>query len=152
LDKKVESTPLDPDELTLKRYLNNRLADLLREEEMKWYQIAKVKELLERGSNTKYFQLVANGKYRKTRIFQLHREGQIIEGDVELKQHITRYYKKFFGPSKTNNFSLDETSRDDIPQVSEMENEELVKPFSEEEVKHAVFQMEHNKALGPSVC
>jgi hypothetical protein len=38
------------------------LAHLLQEEEIKWYQRAKVKELLEGDSNTKYFQLIANGK------------------------------------------------------------------------------------------
>jgi hypothetical protein len=32
--------------------------------------------------------------------------------------------------------------------VSAEENEVLVAPFSEEEVKSAVFDMEHNKALG----
>jgi hypothetical protein len=71
---------------------------MLREEELKWYQRAKVKELLEGDSNIKYFQLVANGKYRKTRIFQLQHEEQIIEGEAALKQHITRYYKNLFGP------------------------------------------------------
>jgi hypothetical protein len=38
--------------------------------------------------------------------------------------------------------------RHDIPQVSEEENEVLVAPFSGEEVKLAVFDMEHNKAPG----
>jgi hypothetical protein len=85
LDKKAESTPLDSNEVGVKQYLNNRLAALLREEEMKWYQRAKVKELLEGDSNTKYFQLVAHGKYRKSIIFQLQHEGQIIEGDDALK-------------------------------------------------------------------
>jgi hypothetical protein len=33
--------------------------------------------------------------------------------------------------------------------MSDEENDQLVKPFSEEEVRHAVFQMENNKALGP---
>jgi hypothetical protein len=42
---------------------------------------------------------------------------------------------------------LDETLRHDIPQVSEEENEVLVAPFSEEEVKMA--DMEHNKVPGP---
>jgi hypothetical protein len=37
----------------------------------------------------------------------------------------------------------------DIPQVSDAENELLVKPFSEEEVRQTVFQMEHNKASDP---
>jgi hypothetical protein len=30
-----------------------------------------------------------------------------------------------------------------------LENEQLIKLFSEEEVRHVVFQMEHNKAPGP---
>jgi hypothetical protein len=30
-----------------------------------------------------------------------------------------------------------------------LENEELVKPFSEREVQPAIFEMEHNKAPGP---
>jgi hypothetical protein len=37
----------------------------------------------------------------------------------------------------------------DIPQVSQEENDLLTAPYLEEEVKKAVFQMEHNKALGP---
>jgi hypothetical protein len=57
----------------------------LREKDIKWYKKAKVKELLERDSNTKYFQLVVNDKYRKTRIFQLQHNDQIIEGDAALK-------------------------------------------------------------------
>ena len=44
---------------------------------------------------------------------------------------------------------MDETLRDDIPQVSEEENEVLTAPFIEEEIKTAVFDMEHNKAPGP---
>ena len=61
LDKKAETTPLDGNELNLKHALNNRLAELLREEEVKWYQRAKVKDLLEGDANTKYFQLLASG-------------------------------------------------------------------------------------------
>jgi hypothetical protein len=38
---------------------------------------------------------------------------------------------------------------DDINQVSEEENNLLIKPFMEDEVREVVFQMEHSKALGP---
>ena len=98
--------------------------------------------------NTKYFHLAANRRHRKTKITQLEQEG-IIVGDANLKDYITDYYKRLFGPHLHNSFSLDETLRHDIPQVSEEENEVLVAPFSEEEVKMAVFDMEHNKASGP---
>jgi hypothetical protein len=37
LDKKAENILLQPDELNLKQCLNNRLAHMLREEEIKWY-------------------------------------------------------------------------------------------------------------------
>jgi hypothetical protein len=47
-----------------------------------------------------------------------------------------------------NSFSLDESIIDNITQVSEVKNNMLVKPFSEEEVHDIVFPMEHNKAPG----
>jgi hypothetical protein len=44
---------------------------------------------------------------------------------------------------------MDETLRYDISQMSEEENQVLTAPFSEEEVKMAIFDMEHNKAPSP---
>jgi hypothetical protein len=38
---------------------------------------------------------------------------------------------------------------DEINQVTGEENNLLIRPFLEEEVREAVFQMEHNKALDP---
>jgi len=38
LDKKAESSMLNEMDLNLKHVLNERLAELLREEELKWYQ------------------------------------------------------------------------------------------------------------------
>jgi hypothetical protein len=44
---------------------------------------------------------------------------------------------------------MDESRTNDIPQVSLEENAFLSAEYSEEEVKKAVFQMEHNKTPGP---
>ena len=88
---------------------------MLREEEIKWYQRAKVKELLEGDSNTNYFQLIAKGKHRKPSIYQLQDGNHIISGDEKLKKYITTYYKGLFGPPDNNDFNLDETRIDDIP-------------------------------------
>ena len=54
-----------------------------------------------------------------------------------------------FGPSEDSLISLDESQTEDIPQVSDLENEFLTEPFTHEEVRAAIFQMEHNKAPGP---
>jgi ADP-dependent phosphofructokinase/glucokinase len=56
------------------------------------------------------------------------------------------YYKNLFSVPTDNAFTLDETRIDDINQVSEEDNNMLIKPFTEDEVREAVFQMEHNKA------
>jgi hypothetical protein len=149
LDKKAESTMLLPHEVDLKCCLNARLIQLLREEEIRWYQRSKLDKLLQGDNNTKYFHLVANGKHRKTRISQLEDGGQIIRGEEQLKSYITDYYKGLFGPSDGVHFSLDENINFDIPQVSH-ENKKLTSGFIEQEVKETIFQMKHNKAPGPN--
>jgi hypothetical protein len=65
---------------------------LLREEEVKWFQRAKTTKILKGDNNTKYFQMVANGKRRKTTIFHLEQEEGIVEGEEQLNSYITKYY------------------------------------------------------------
>jgi len=149
LDKKTEFSQLNDDELNLKHTLNEKLAQLLREEEIKWCQRAKVRNLLEGDANTKYFQLVANGKHRKTRIFQLEQEEGIIICDACLKMFITKYYTNLFSSPEPSFVTMDETRIDDIPQVTKVENETLTQSFSEAKVKDAIFQMKHNSATVP---
>jgi len=73
--------------------------------------------------------MIANGKHRKKHIFSLEHEGGI-EGQQNLKEYITKFYKDLFGPPEDNHFSLN-NMRDDIPQVSQPENEFLTAPFTE---------------------
>jgi hypothetical protein len=120
-----------------------------RKEELYWAQRAKARMILQGDDNTKFFHLLANGRYRKTRITQLEQEEGIIVGQRNLMEYVTKFYKHLFGEPETNQFSIEEDIRDDIPQVSAMENEVLTCHFSEEEIKNVVFQMESNKAPGP---
>jgi hypothetical protein len=92
---------------------------------------------------------VANGKHRKQHIFILEQEDGVIVGDLELKKYITNYYKNLFGKPDEIDISLVESRIDDIPHVTDAENDTLISVFTEIEVKEAVFQMEHNKAPGP---
>ena len=93
--------------------------------------------------------MVANGRHRNKCIFSLQRDEGRTEGQAELKRYITKYYKCLFGAPEEGDFTLDETRTDGIPQITEEENDIPTAPFSEEEVRAAVFQMEHNKAPGP---
>jgi hypothetical protein len=69
-------------------------------------------------------------------------ENQVISGEVKLKQHIITHYKNLFGPPENNVFSLDENRRD----VNLVENDVFTRHVTKEEVRIAIFEMEHNKA------
>jgi len=55
LDKKAETDFLSDQEVNFKHYLKERLVLLLREEELKRYERAKVKTFLEGDDNTRFF-------------------------------------------------------------------------------------------------
>ena len=79
LDVKAETTVLPALELHAKLDAETRLKELLREEELKWTLRAKVRRVVQGGANTQFFHMIANGKDRKKRIFQLEQdEGTIL--------------------------------------------------------------------------
>ena len=123
------------------------MAKLLHEE-LKFYQRAKATDILLGDNNTRYFQMIANGKHWKKHIFSLDNDGVKIEGQNNLKNYIMQFYKELFGPSKDNHFAFDESRIDDIPQVSQSENKFLTASFTEKEIRDAIFAMQRNKAPG----
>jgi hypothetical protein len=142
LDKKAKGTMLSLQEVDAKHCLNARLMQLLREEEIKWNQRSKVNKLLQGDSNTRYFHLVANGKRRKSYIFQLEDEDGIIKGEEPLKSYIPDYYKNLFDPSDSGMFSLDEDNRDDIFQIALEDTDKLVDVFTEQRGEGGSLQNE----------
>ena len=85
LDLKAESSILDIRELETKVEAELRLKELLREEELKWALRAKVRKIVQGDDNTQFFHMIANGKHRKKRIFQLDQDEGKILGQENLK-------------------------------------------------------------------
>jgi hypothetical protein len=71
LEALAECRPLLPHEIELKSQSNAEIAQLLREEELKWYERSKSQFILESDANTRYFHSVANGRHRKKLIHSL---------------------------------------------------------------------------------
>lgn len=87
LDKIAETRTLSQQEIELKNQSNEMVARLLREEEIKYYQRSKADFILMGDSNTRYFQLLANGRHRKKCIHSLQQDEGRIEGQRELKNY-----------------------------------------------------------------
>jgi hypothetical protein len=93
-----------------------------------------VRHIQEGGNNTKYFHLVANGKHRRKNIYQLEQEEGTIVGQDNLKTYISKYYKALFGAPIESSVSLVENFNNDIPQISQEENNILTAEFTKTEV------------------
>lgn len=62
-------------------------------------------------------------------------------------RHATEYYSDLFGPEENHDIHIDQSIWAELDHVTDAENEELCKPFSELEIKNALDQMEKTKLL-----
>lgn len=146
IDKNCELYGLSAEDRNEQLEIRAQLDRLLKQEEAKWKQRAKVDELLEGDGNTKFFHAKANGRHRRNKIHSLDQEEGKIEGDKNLMEYITRFYKELFGPPDNSSVSLEV---EHAKKISQEHRDKLIDKFSLEEIKHVVFNMAHNKSPGP---
>ena len=119
------------------------------EEESYWFQRSHARWLLHGDLNTSYFHKIANGRKRKNMVHSLDDNGVAVEGTDNLLKLATEYYKNLFGPAPGNMFKLSPSLWDPTEVLDEADNADLTRPFSVDEVKHALFSMDTNRAPGP---
>ena len=66
-------------------------------------------------------------------------------------KHATDFYKDLFGPAPGNLLQVDPNIWGVEEKLKAEDNENLCRPFSEEEVKNALFGMNSNRAPGPYI-
>lgn len=86
LDVAAETRELTGEEYDLQAQSRDQLATLVRGEEIRYYRCAKMKDILLGDCNTRYFQMVVNGKKRKKKIFSLDHDQGKIEGHDNLRK------------------------------------------------------------------
>ena len=116
---------------------------------MAWMQKSHENWLLKGDRNTDYFHRIVNGRRRRNTIFSLSYGDVIIEGNNNLLEHATNFYKELFGPAVGNLCKMKEDMWESREKLSDIDNFILTRPFSETEVKNALFSMKPNKAPGP---
>ena len=119
------------------------------EEELYWHQRSNERWLLKGDNNTAFFHRVANGKRRRHFMHQLNHNNLVIEGTSNLINHATEYYKELFGPAPGNLFSILEELWSVNERLNNLDNNCLIRPFTVQEVKAAMFSVKPNKAPGP---
>jgi hypothetical protein len=118
-------------------------------EESYWHQRSREKWLLQGDSNTAFFHKMSNGCKRKRTIFSLKDGDKIIQGTPDLLDHATAFYKNLFGPAIDYGIRLANDTWSAEEKMDDLDRESMDRPFSEEEIKNTIDQMENNKAAGP---
>jgi hypothetical protein len=66
-------------------------------------------------------------------------------GEADLIKHVTKLYKKLFGPSPVTSLRMDGVV---CNLLSEEDRQSLIKHFSLEEIKETIDDLKHGKAAG----
>ncbi|XP_077219030.1 uncharacterized protein LOC143853179 [Tasmannia lanceolata] len=120
--------------------------ELLMLKKISWRQRSRVKWLLEGDKNTAFFHAMASARRRRNRIESLEVEGEIVSDKERIIEEIIEFYRSLY--------SADGMLRP-IPQdicfasLSLEASAGLEIPFSEVEIRSALFSLEKDKAPGP---
>jgi hypothetical protein len=144
-----ENHPLDASQIRRRAHIQKELLSIIDREETYWHQRSREKWLLQGDSNTSFFHRISNGCKRKRTIFSLKDGGNIIHGTSDLLDHATAFYKNLFGPAIDSGIRLEDNIWSAEEKINDLDREAMDRPFSEEEVKYTIDQMENNKAAGP---
>ena len=87
--------------------------------------------------------LKASGRKRRGKIFRLCQDGEFVEGDDNILNFATSFYKELFGPVR---LMLATLSRPLDKDLEDSDRDKLVEKFTLNEIKEVVFSMKHNRA------
>jgi len=74
----------------------------------------------------------------------------VISSQKAILEHATSFYKSLFGSSLTSSMHLSPCFWQGRGSLTEEDKTDLIKPFSEEEIKAAIFEMKSASAPGPN--
>lgn len=99
------------------------------------------------GIPTLIFHAVASARNRRNAIKGLHKEnGEMVEDQNGMCDIAKHYFEDLFSAAQGN---YDPVLEVVTPRISMQDNEALLAPFLEEEIRSTLFQMHPDKASGP---
>ncbi|GAU24254.1 hypothetical protein TSUD_23900, partial [Trifolium subterraneum] len=110
------------------------------------WQQSRSQWLKEGDANSKYFHFVLANHRRGNTISVLQVDGVAVEGVTPIRQAVFSHFASHF---KANNVGRPEIDNLQFKRLSQLKSSSLIKPFSEAEVKSAVWDCDSFKSPGP---
>ncbi|KAL9659132.1 hypothetical protein QQ045_018677 [Rhodiola kirilowii] len=151
--QEIRGRPRTKESSKLEVCLTAELAEWLEREELWWRQRSRADWLKEGDRNTTFFHQKASQRRRRNHLDRIkNQEGDFCETQAEISSVITNYYHDIFLSQVDISGERWNQEFEFIPKLVTREmNEMLTAPFTEGEVKWALFQMHPTKAPGVDV-
>lgn len=149
IDKRADERELFEHEWAARYKLEKDLEEIYLQEEIWWQKRCGETWLLQGDTNTSFFHRSANGRKRKSMIFSLQHEGDVISDRDLIRHHIYEYYKKLFGKEEHCNVHLANDAWVGRFSLMEDEKKRMIRPFTMDEVNQVIKSMKSQTAPGP---
>jgi exonuclease III len=127
--------------------VQNKLSNVLLQEDRYWKQRAKVYWLTDGDKNSKFFHASASARKKRNAIKKLRDTNDILVKDQTGLCNIAQsYFQNLFVPNHGDHAPIVATISQ---RVTDIDNEMLIAPFTEEEFRQAAFSMHPDKSPGP---
>ncbi|KAL0313072.1 UNVERIFIED_CONTAM: hypothetical protein Sradi_5706500 [Sesamum radiatum] len=130
--------------------LRRQLEEFRSNENMMWQQRSKAQWLCDRDRNTKFFHATATSRKKQNEIRRIKdMNGNWREDPSGEQEVLLGYFPNIFARSTTSDRIHEEVLNTVRPKVTAEMNEALIQPFTEHEVRSALFGMSPLKSPGP---
>ncbi|GAU17467.1 hypothetical protein TSUD_340100 [Trifolium subterraneum] len=146
LDGKGEEDALVEDEIAELHEITTDIHSLSRLHTSICWQQSRSRWLKEGDANTKFFHSVLASRRRGNAISSLQVGSSIVEGVVPIREAVVTHFASLFKAVRIDRPGVDNLS---FKQLTPREVSSLIKPFSLEEVKTAVWDCDSFKSSGP---
>ncbi|XP_077223400.1 uncharacterized protein LOC143857012 [Tasmannia lanceolata] len=146
LERMEENSGVSVQQKLEKISLLEKHEEILSREEIEWRQKSRVSWLKAGDQNTKCFHRMANVRGRINTINSI-KEGETLVEDMDtIKERIINFYVELYSKECDWRPTM---GRLDFKSISPLQQANLEKPFTEEEVERAISFLRKEKALGP---
>jgi hypothetical protein len=140
--------PINPENEQRKKEISELIEKLLEQDEIRWNQRARANWLQNGDRNTSYFHSFATARKKRNCIKKIkNTNGDFVESNDNLNPVIQNYFTNLFS---TDNIAVEPGFLEMItPKVTQQMNDDLIAPYTADDVKKAVFSIGDLKAPGP---
>ncbi|CAJ2663648.1 unnamed protein product [Trifolium pratense] len=146
LDEKGEEEVLSEEKLTEFHGVSLDIQSLSRMLASISWQQSRSMWLKDGDANSKYFHSVLANRGRRNAMSVIQVDGISIEGVVPIRQAVFSHFESHFKASNVDRPGVDDLQ---FKSLNHVENGSLIKPFTEAEVKSAVWDCDSFKSPGP---